>query len=314
MGFFHVVIVTIGVEFPSYRVVLCNVFLVMSTDAGICISRRVILRFMSEKGRRKNALKRAEINEIRQRLRGWYTRHVGRSLLEIEREQLDPVLNTLFGYHAIQVGCLLGDDLLASSRISHRVVMDPDKTEQLCTHVYAYPDAIPIMSDSADVVVLPHTLEFERAPHEILREVDRVLIPEAHVVILGFNPWSLWGVSALVLRLFGRKKKPSPPWCGRFLSLTRIKDWLALLGFEVVLVKPFFFRPPIQHQGVMRRLKFLESLGARFWPRLGGVYMLVARKRVATLTPVKPRWRPRRSLVGKLVEPSVRCDNNELNK
>lgn len=263
---------------------------------------------MSEKRRRRRALKRAQINEIRQDLRGWYTRYVGRTLLDMERTHLGGALTTVFGYHAIQVGCLLGDDLVALSRIPHCVVMDPDASERLCTQVYAYPDALPVLTDSVDLVILPHTLEFERMPHEILREVDRVLIPEGHVAILGFNPWSLWGLWRF-MRTW--RARTVPPWCGNFLSLTRIKDWLALLGFDIVHVKPFFFRPPLQHEPSMRRLNFMESLGERFWPRLGGAYLLVARKRVITLTPIKPRWRPRRAMVGDLAEPSARNINHE---
>lgn len=265
---------------------------------------------MSVISRRTEALKRAEINQIRQELRLWYTRYVGKTLRKLERRALVPVLNTLFGYHAVQVGTLLGDDLLSSSRIPHRIVMDPDKTKDTHSSVYAYPDALPISTDSVDLVVLPHTLEFERTPHEILREVDRILIPEGHVVIMGFNPWSLWGLTSLIRK---RKNRKTPPWCGSFLTLTRIKDWLALLGFEVVEVKMMFYRPPIQQRGIMRRLHFIEKIGARFFPKLGGVYMLVAQKRVTTLTPVKPRWRSRRNLVGKWVEPTaqVRDSNKE---
>lgn len=254
--------------------------------------------------RRKNALKRAQINQIRDQLRRWYTTSmVGRTLLQQEREHLEPVLNTLFGYHAVQVGCLPGEDLLNQCRIPHRVVMDPDPGKPAHAVLCAYPDALPIQSDSVDVVVLPHTLEFERAPHEILREVDRVLIPEGHVLILGFNPWSLWGLMAL---LRGRHKHPDPPWCGKFLSQTRLKDWLALLGFKVVLTREFFFRPPVQNEAMLRRLMFMERMGAKYWPRMGGGYLLLAQKRVFTLTPIRPRWRARRSMVGKLAEPTAR--------
>lgn len=258
--------------------------------------------------RRKQALKRVEINQIRHELRQWYKRYVGRTLRKLERRALEPVLKTLFGYHAIQVGTLLGSDLLSSSRISHHVVMDPDKNEDSDSAVYAYPDALPVASDSVDLVLLPHTLEFERRPHEILREADRVLIPEGHVVIMGFNPWSLWGLVSFLLK---RKNKHLPPWCGSFLTVTRIKDWLALLGFEVVEVKMMFFRPPIQQRGIMRRLLFIEKIGERFFQKLGGVYLIVAQKRVTTLTPVKPRWRSQRSLVGKWVEqPSAQTRQN----
>lgn len=264
---------------------------------------------MSVISRRKQALRRVEINQIRHDLRFWYKRYVGRTLRKLERRALEPVLKTLFGYHAVQVGTLLGDDLLSSSRISHHIVMDPDKNEDSDSKVYAYPDALPITSDSVDLVLLPHTLEFERRPHEILREADRVLIPEGHVVIMGFNPWSLWGLASFILKRI--RKKRTPPWCGSFLTLTRIKDWLALLGFEVVEVKMMFFRPPIQQRSIMRRLLFIEKMGARFFQKFGGVYILVAQKRVTTLTPIKPRWRPRRSLVGKWVEPSAQARQNK---
>ena len=247
-------------------------------------------------------LRRYQINDIRQDLRGWYNRPVGQLLLAQEREQLDNVLPTLFGYHIVQVGCLLGNDLLSGSRVLNKVLIDPDKGgETLTPAVYGYPDALPIASDSVDVVVLPHTLEFERDPHQILREVDRVLIPEGHVVVLGFNPWSLWGLWRL---LFGRSGKA--PWCGDFLSLTRTRDWMALLGFDVVLERHYFFRPPMQASSVMNKLSFLERLGAKLWPRLSGAYMLVAKKRVTTLTPIKPRWRASRNLLGDIPSPTAR--------
>ncbi len=248
-------------------------------------------------------LKRAEINEIRRNLRGWYNRPTGQLLLEMEREQLDELLPTLFGYHIVQVGALLGEGLMAGSRISHRVLLDPDRdSETLLPHACAYPDSLPIASDCVDVVLLPHTLEFERDPHQILREADRVLIPEGHVVVLGFNPWSLWGLR----RLLRRRKQHNPPWAGDFLTIARIKDWMALLGFEVVLIKRYFYRPPLKSRGVMARLAFLERVGARLWPRFSGAYILVARKKVATLTPIKQRWRPTRKLVGDLAGPTTR--------
>lgn len=254
---------------------------------------------------RKASLTRQEINENRQRLRLWYESNTGQLLADLEIQHLDQVLATLFGYYVVQVGCVVNRDLLKESRVKYCIVMDPDPHSVPVPQVFAYPDSLPVVADAVDVVVLPHTLEFERDPHQILREVDRVLIPEGHVIIFGFNPWSLWGVWRLLLA-----HRMQPPWTGRFLSTMRCQDWLALLGFDLVLERQFFFRPPLQHLGVMRRLHFMERLGQRFWRRNAGVYMLVAKKRVTTLTPIRPRWRPRRSLIGTLAGPSprrVRC-------
>lgn len=237
-------------------------------------------------------------------LRFWYREPLGQRLLEIERRKLDAILPNLFGYHLLQIGSMVDDDLLAASRISHRVVVDVADGARLATlGLHGRPDQLPVASDSVDVVVLPHTLEYEADAHQALREVDRVLIPEGHVIILGFNPWSFWGLR----RVFRRRREDTYPWCGRFRSLPRIKDWLALLGFDIVMTSGYFFRPPLQHDAIMRRLAFIETAGARWCSMLSGAYLLVAKKRQSTLTPIKPRWRSRRSLIGAdIPEPTTR--------
>ena len=243
--------------------------------------------------------------EARRQLRRWYASSLGQHLQQSEQDLLDQVLPNLFGYHLLQLGRPMEAELLDTSRIPHRMVMEDvpplvkvEKEECFLGHS----DQLPIASDSLDVILLPHTLEYVERPHEVLREAERTLIPEGHLLILGFNPWSLLGLR----RLFTGWRNLSP-WCGHFYSTLRLRDWLALLGFDTVLVRHYFFRPPLQNDGIMRRLSVLDRAGARFWPLFGGGYMLVARKRVATLTPIKPRWRSHRSLVSVgSVEPTAR--------
>lgn len=240
---------------------------------------------------------------VRNELRAWHLHGAGHLLLETERVQMDDVLQNLFGYHLLQVGRPHDEDLLTSSRISHRIVLDDDIKHGDCsaTSLCSALDELPIASDSIDVVVLPHTLEFEEDPHRVLREVERVLIAEGHVVVLGLNPWSMWGVTCWMRRRHG-----APPWGGRFLGLMRIKDWLALLGFDIILTRQYFFRPPLQRKGVMRKLMFMEKVGAHLWPHLSGAYLVVAKKRVTAITPIKPRWKPRRSLMPVPAKPCAR--------
>lgn len=256
-----------------------------------------------------NAYRCHDSQRVQQQLEAWYASEPGRALAGMERQQIGEVLSNLFGYHLLQVGNSVPGDLLADSRIRHRMVMmrpaASNRPETSAEGVFlGEPDQMPIGNDALDVVLCPHLLEYAASPHEVLREVERILIPEGHVVIAGFNPWSLWGLMRL---LTGWNKRV--PWCGRFYSGARIRDWLALLGFDTVLTRTFFFRPPFSHAGVLQRLNFLERFGKRWWPRLGGIYIVVAKKRVTTLTPIKPRWRPRRSLLqGKLPEATARRD------
>jgi SAM-dependent methyltransferase len=238
----------------------------------------------------------------------WLKHSYGRLLESAVRVELARILPNLFGYHLLQLGAWDGENLLEGSRIQHRVIVGAcTDADTSCRDLVADIDTLPIATDSVDVVLLPHALEFNDSPHDVLREVERVLVPEGHVVIVVFNPLSLWGLARLWL---GRRRRA--PWNGRFFTATRVKDWLALLGFDVVLSQSIFFRPPLRHEPMLQRLQFLERLGARWWPLLGAVTVLVGRKRVATLTPIKPRWRPRRSLVAAgLAEPTQRSFRRE---
>jgi hypothetical protein len=104
-----------------------------------------------------------------------------------------------------------------------------------------------------------------------------------------------------------KRHRQAVPWRGQFLALTRLRDWLALLGFDVLSQDACFFKPPFSNENLLKRLDFLDKVGSRMPVYFSGAYLLVARKRVTTLTPVRPRWRPRRRLVAVgLVGPSAR--------
>lgn len=231
-----------------------------------------------------------------QQFQYWYASSLGKRLAESEKDILDMYLPDLFGYFLVQCGCpeikseKSAGSWLNSSRVSTRYCIDHTKNQGVSFQSYF--DQLPMKSDSIDIMLLPHVLEFSSNPHQVLREIERVLIAEGHVVILGFNPWSIWNITRLFL--FWTKQAP---WNAQFFSAHRITDWLALLGFDVVQRQAYFFKPPIQSEQVSIKMAFLEKLGQRFWPNLGAGYVLVARKRVQTLTPIRPSWRKQRQVV-----------------
>lgn len=231
-----------------------------------------------------------------QQFQTWYASSLGQRLLQNEKTILDKYLPDLFGYYLLQCGCpevkadLTAGKWLKSSRVSSKICLDYDINQGVSFQSRL--DQLPMKSDSLDIVVLPHVLDFSASPHQVLREVERVLIAEGHVVILGFNPWSLWNSTRFFI--FWRKQTP---WNAKFISSTRVMDWLALLGFDVIKRQGYFYRPPVQRKQLMKKMRFLERIGRRFWPNLGAGYVLVARKRVQTLTPIRPRWRTQRQVI-----------------
>ena len=214
--------------------------------------------------------------------REWFGGSLGRQLLEKEHAYFDRAVVDKFGYNAFQLG-LSDFDFLRASRIVLRCRVDSNGHAGLRAD---FRD-LPIASNSADLVLLPHVLEFSANPHQVLREVVRVLVPEGQMVISAFNPWSLWGLR----RLFTRKG--GYPWSGQFLSLVRLKDWLTLLGLEIVAGQMSCYSPPCSSQKWLDRFSFMEAAGDRWWPIAGGVYFLQAIKRVRGMRIITPAWSDR---------------------
>ena len=246
-------------------------------------------------------------NHSHQAFRDWYQTHLGQLLAEAETECLNEVLPDLFGFHLLQIGAHGSEVLCQASRITHQIHLESD-APQRTSGIYGHASRLPFANESIDVCVVSHSLEFDEDPHAILREIDRVLIPEGHIVVLGFNPYSCWGVN----RLF-RAWRKQQPWQGQFYGRARLKDWLSVLGFDCTYTNGLFFRPPVQHQKFMQKLAFMEKYIPAWLNFIAGGYVVVARKRTSTLTPIGPRWRTQRKKMvnGGLVEPSTRgihCD------
>jgi SAM-dependent methyltransferase len=212
----------------------------------------------------------------------WIETPLGRYLLERERAYFDRVVADIFGYNAFQLG-MPELELLRASRIPLRCRVGSYGP----TDLRADFRDLPILSNSADLVLLPHVLEFAEHPHQILREVARVLMPEAQVLIAGFNPFSFWGWR----RTFHTGR--DFPWRGRFITLMRVKDWLALLGFEIIGGQMACYAPPSRQQKWLERFEFMEAAGDRWWPIAGGVYFLQAVKRVRGVRLIMPKWSDR---------------------
>ena len=214
-------------------------------------------------------------------LSDWFTTPKGEYVLRWEQAQFDSAVEDVFGFNAIQVG-LPKIELLRQNRIALRTRVGLDSASDLI----ADSGALPLATGSVDLVVLPHVLEFSAHPHRILREAARVLMPEGQIVISGFNPLSLWGMK----RALGPRCNEYP-WCGRFIGLLRLKDWLQLLSFELNGGRFGCYAPPFSQTRWLERSAFMEKAGERWWPIAGGVYVVRAVKRTVGMRLVMPSWR-----------------------
>jgi SAM-dependent methyltransferase len=227
----------------------------------------------------------------------WLQTPAGRYVLEWEQRWLDTAVADLFGFHALQLGVPELDGL-RNNRMPHRWLAtdsvraaeaepaDEVALPRCAVALHCDFDALPFDSHSLDLVVLPHGLELARDPHLALREVERVLVPEGRVVVVGFNPTSLWGLRQRLGRLRRRIARGGEaghlflPSAGEFMGYRRLRDWLRLLSFEVEAGRFGCYRPPLLSQKWLARLQWMEQAGDRWWPVFGAVYFVVAVKRV----------------------------------
>lgn len=227
-------------------------------------------------------------------LGAWLQTDSGQYARQWEQAKFDAIVADVFGYNAIQLGTP-ELDLLRANRMPVKAycgaALPSDKQpEDWVGVVQADLEFLPFETQSIDLLVLFHGLELTQHPHEVLREVDRVLVPEGRVVLSGFNPWSLWGLRN---RLPGTHYLPVTP--DAQVSLPRLKDWFKLLSFDIDLGHFGCYVPPFSTKKWIDRFSFVEQAGNRWWPVCGGIYVVSAVKRVSGMRLLTPRWKARQS-------------------
>ncbi|WP_334031149.1 MULTISPECIES: class I SAM-dependent methyltransferase [Alteromonas] len=223
----------------------------------------------------------------------------------------------IFGYHFVKLGNLSAQIQLNDSPIHHRINHTPDFTcserakddmfkavangeadeRAHCANenfIIGQAHKLPFSENSIDGLLLANELDFAQDPHEILREVDRVITQDGHVIISGFNPLSLAGVAKYL-----PVKRDNILHDARFFTTYRMKDWLHLLGFEVIeqrqiLFSTLFFQQ--RWEGAAKLQHYLSS----YFPWCSAVYVILAKKRVFPMTAIRPKraLKPQFSAVG----------------
>lgn len=215
-----------------------------------------------------------QFNDIFEQLESWYGSERGAYLHQATRAALAEYLDTAFGYHILQLGQLRLPSLIDDSRINHRIFAGPRAGEGVGLVCDA--DELPLESDSVDVIVAHHCLEFSANPHAVLRELQRVLTPQGQLLLVGFNPLSLHGAGAGLRRL----SRHSPWRAQQAVAERRLADWLRLLGCEPTGARFLYALPPFGSGRVRELLVRGDRWLCRHNLPLGGLYIIHAVKQV----------------------------------
>jgi SAM-dependent methyltransferase len=230
-----------------------------------------------------------QIETLAPALHTWFETGLGRAILAAEQHLLKRCLTDCFGYYLLQLGTDSDLNFFRDCRIQRcfkagPILPQPSQAEQSSAFVQCNFEELPFESDSLDVVVAHHVAEFSGDPHAMLRELYRVVVPEGRVILVGFNPWSLFG-----LRMALGHWSSASIWRNHWLSASRMQDWLRLLGFAVERTDYGFHHLPLQRTANWAKP---DAAWARHWPG-GGIYVITAIKQVAKFIPIRPlRVRP----------------------
>jgi len=217
--------------------------------------------------------------------KSWQKLANGETILSAINQQLEPWLPKFFGYYLLKLGALSGYIDTANSPIKHQLTISQQSDHG---DIIADIDDLPLLEHSVDVCLLSHVLEFSLDPHHVVREANRVLIPNGYLVITGYNPFSLAGLNKLV-----PYRRQQPPWNERFFSPMRVKDWLQLMGFEILADQRCLHSTLANKVGAGVIASHWQQFAENYLPSLGSIYVIVAKKRVLPLTPIKPKWKIR---------------------
>lgn len=239
-----------------------------------------------DSGKRSQAGTRSACSGLMQPLSEWAQCPAGQYVLGWEQRIVDEMVDDVFGFHALQLGWpeLAG---LRANRMPHRWLAGAGADFGLAADLLIEPEDLPFPAQTLDLVVLAHILEFAADPHQVLREVERVLVPEGRVVVLGFNPLSLWGARQRLMRPLG----PYLPREGQFISPPRLKDWFKLLGMDAQRSRFGCYVPWVRSERWLERWAWMDRMGPRWWPFTGSVYALSAVKHVRGMRLIGAAWK-----------------------
>lgn len=210
------------------------------------------------------------------RLASWYQTVLGREVAMNEHEHISRLLAELPGGYLLQFG---REQLswLHASRIMYKWVVNEQACDTSNSLVVASFDELPFPRESFDVVILPHIVDCNPNYPDIIREAARVVSGEGYLLILGFNPYSLG--------LFSTAKPPA----ANLPSCYKLRYWLNKSSCEIEKIESFFYRPLIQHEASLKRIKIIEKIGQLLWPTNGLCYVIIARKKITAVIPLKQK-------------------------
>jgi len=209
-------------------------------------------------------------------LKWYHVASLGQALQALESSYLKANLKISYNRTTLQLGRLGSESRYIDPDFSGEFILcDSEGPRSYPIFVQADAEALPLATESIDTLILPHVLEFVPDPHQVLREVERVLKPEGRLYILGLNPWSPRRLVQLARR--------ATFWTASLIAGHHLLDWLSLLKFDAELEAAF-------GRSRKKGYHYAENAWDELKAGLSVAYAIKAIKRNYTLIPIESEW------------------------
>jgi len=204
-----------------------------------------------------------------------------RQLLALELTALTPILGGVYGNFGLFMRAHVDAPTdLPPHLLGSTLTLAVDGPRSCAGSLRCAPSSLPLASESCKLVVAQHALERLDDPLECAAEFARVLAPEGIALVLGFNPLSLW-------RPWLAGKARSAAFTLRPQSAQSWQQVLARQGIETLQTRFLGAMSPWQRGSARRESTPYER--RPLFGRVGGSWLLLARKRRSALTPLRLR-------------------------
>ena len=213
-----------------------------------------------------------------------FPRHAAlQRLYEQELTALAPILAGVYG----NAGLLLRAAEAICGRLPEHLLgtvleLALDDAQTLRGNLACVPGELPLASESCKLVVVQHLFERLDDPAACVGEIARVLAPEGVLLVLGFNPLSLWRpwLASAARRAQTVLRIRSAQSCGMLF---------AAQGMDLLQTRYFGALSPWSKPDATPVDEAGQGARAMRLARFRGSWLLLARKRRSALTPLRLR-------------------------
>ncbi|MEJ6077184.1 class I SAM-dependent methyltransferase [Vibrio sp. 1-Bac 57] len=228
-------------------------------------------------------MKTAKTSRILTPITDWLQLSNGQRLQAQTQDLVKDAISHCFGYHLLKLGHLSTQLKTDNCPIRHQINCAEDGED---IGLQSDLQHLPFQNATIDLCILVHELDFSSDPHQLLREIDRILTLDGTLIISGYNPYSFFGCRTLLT--------PNDQHTARLFSPNRVIDWLHVLGFEIK-EKQYFDCLLAQPKGPI--MTNLGNFGRRYLPFFCSVYFMVAKKQTTPMTPIKLGFEFKRRII-----------------